>query len=79
MRPTLIVITGATASGKTAVALDVAARLGCHIISADSRQIYRGMPVGTAAPTPAELAAVPHHFVGTLDIGDYYRPRVPMP
>ena len=72
MRPTLIVITGATASGKTAVALDVAARLGCHIISADSRQIYRGMPVGTAAPTPAELAAVPHHFVGTLDIGDYY-------
>jgi len=72
MRPTLIVITGATASGKTSVALDVAERLGCHIISADSRQIYRGMPIGTAAPTPAELARVPHHFVGMLDPDEYY-------
>lgn len=71
-RPTLIVITGATASGKTAVALDIAARLGCDIISADSRQIYHGIPVGTAAPTPAELARVRHHFVGILDLDAYY-------
>lgn len=71
-RPTLIVITGATASGKTAVALDIAARLGCDIISADSRQIYRGIPVGTAAPTPVELARVRHHFVGILDLDAYY-------
>ena len=51
---TLIVITGATASGKTSVALDVAEALGCDIISADSRQIYSGLPIGTAAPTEAE-------------------------
>jgi len=69
---TLIVITGATASGKTSLAIDVAERLGCDIISADSRQIYRGMSIGTASPTPAELARVHHHFIGTLDIGDYY-------
>lgn len=71
-RPTLVVITGATASGKTALALDLAERLGCHIISADSRQVYRDMPVGTAAPTAAELARVPHHFVGTLPLDAYY-------
>lgn len=69
---TLIVITGATASGKTSLAIDVALRLGCDIISADSRQIYRGIPIGTAAPTAAELAAVRHHFVGTLPIEAYY-------
>ncbi len=72
MKPTLIVITGATASGKTSVALDVAERLGCDIISADSRQIYRDIPIGTAAPSPAELARVRHHFVGTLDLDQYY-------
>ena len=69
---TLIVITGATASGKTSLAIDVAQRLGCDIISADSRQIYRGIPIGTAAPTPAELAAVRHHFVGVLPVDAYY-------
>ncbi len=71
-RPTLIVITGATGSGKTALAIEVAQRLGCHIISADSRQIYRGIPIATAAPTPEQLAAVPHHFVGMLDLEEYY-------
>ena len=65
-------MTGATASGKTDVALDVARTLGCDIISADSRQIYRGMPIGTAAPTPAQLAAVRHHLVGILDPDQYY-------
>ncbi len=68
----LIVITGATGSGKSAVALDIARRLGCHIISADSRQIFRGIPIGTAAPTADELAAVPHHFVATLDLDRQY-------
>ncbi|MEF2642700.1 MAG: tRNA (adenosine(37)-N6)-dimethylallyltransferase MiaA [Paramuribaculum sp.] len=71
-RPTLIVITGATGSGKTALAIEVAQRLGCHIISADSRQIYRGIPIATAAPTPEQLAAVHHHFVGMLDLDQYY-------
>lgn len=69
---TLITITGPTGSGKSALAVDVAQRLGCHIISADSRQIYRGIPIGTAAPTAAQLQAVPHHFVGCLDLHDYY-------
>lgn len=69
---TLVVITGPTASGKTALAIEVARRLGCEIISADSRQIYRGMPVGTAAPTAEETAAARHHFVATLDPTAYY-------
>lgn len=69
---TLIVITGATASGKTSVALDVAEALGCDIISADSRQIYAGLPIGTAAPTAAEQARVRHHLVGTLPLDAYY-------
>ncbi|MDE6627852.1 MAG: tRNA (adenosine(37)-N6)-dimethylallyltransferase MiaA [Muribaculaceae bacterium] len=69
---TLIVITGPTASGKTALAVEVARRLGCDIISADSRQIYRGMPIGTAAPTPQETGAARHHFVAMLDPGEYY-------
>ena len=68
----LIVITGATGSGKSAVALDIARRLGCHIISADSRQIFRGIPIGTAAPTADELVAVPHHFVAALDLDRQY-------
>lgn len=69
---TLIVITGPTASGKTGLAIEVAHSLGCDIISADSRQMFRGIEIGTAAPTPAELAQVRHHFVGQLELGDYY-------
>jgi tRNA dimethylallyltransferase len=56
-----LVITGATATGKTAVAVDVARCLGGEIISMDSRQVYRGMDIGTAKPTPAEQGGVPHH------------------
>ncbi len=71
-KPLLIVVTGPTGSGKTDLSIQLADRLGCEIISADSRQLYRGIPIGTATPTPEQLAAVPHHFVGTLDLGDYY-------
>ncbi|MGN0223767.1 MAG: tRNA (adenosine(37)-N6)-dimethylallyltransferase MiaA [Muribaculaceae bacterium] len=71
-QPTLIVITGATASGKSALAIDVAERLGCEIISADSRQLFRDIPIGTAAPTAEQRAAVPHHLVGTLPLDGYY-------
>ncbi len=68
----LIVITGPTASGKTAKAIELAERLGCDIISADSRQMYRGLSIGTAAPAPEDLARVRHHFVHTLELTDHY-------
>lgn len=70
--PTLIVITGPTGSGKSALAVNVAKRLGCDIISADSRQIYRDIPITTAAPSPADLATVRHHFIGTLELDQYF-------
>lgn len=68
----VIVITGPTASGKTALAVEVARRLGCEIISADSRQVYRGMPVVTAVPTEAERRGVVHHLLEILDPDQYY-------
>ena len=58
--PPLVVITGPTASGKTALAIDLAKRFGGEIICADSRTVYRGMDIGTAKPTPSERAQVPH-------------------
>jgi len=69
---TLVVILGPTAVGKTEYALEYAERVGSPIINADSRQLYRDLPIGTAAPTPAQLARIKHYFVGTLDITDYY-------
>lgn len=69
---TLIVVTGPTGSGKTDLAIKLALHYGCHILSADSRQLYRDIPIGTAAPTAEQLALVPHHFVGTLSLEDYY-------
>lgn len=71
-KPTLIVITGPTASGKSALAIDLARRLGTEIISADSRQIYHGVPIVTAMPSPEELAAVPHHLIDMLPLDAYY-------
>lgn len=70
--PTLIVITGATGSGKTELAVNLARRLRCHILSADSRQIYKGMEIGTASPTQQQLDSAPHHFIACLDIDSYY-------
>ena len=62
----LVVLFGATASGKTAAAVRAAQALPIEVVSADSRQIRRGMTIGTAAPTPGELAAVPHQLVGIV-------------
>lgn len=71
-RKTLLVICGPTAIGKTALAIDVAKRLNTEIISADSRQFYREMSIGTAKPAAVELAEVPHHFINNLSIHDHY-------
>ena len=72
MDKTLIVITGPTGVGKTAAAIRLAQRLHCDIINADSRQIYRGIPICTAAPTPQELAAARHHFVAIKNLEENY-------
>ncbi|MDE6383234.1 MAG: tRNA (adenosine(37)-N6)-dimethylallyltransferase MiaA [Paramuribaculum sp.] len=68
----LLVITGPTASGKSALALDLAEKIGCDIISADSRQIYRDIPIVTAAPTADDLSRVCHHFVGVASLDEPY-------
>jgi tRNA dimethylallyltransferase len=68
----LIVIAGPTAVGKTAVAIDIASRLRTEIVSADSRQIYREMNIGTAKPSAAELSTVRHHFIDSHSIGEDY-------
>ena len=61
--PRVLFIVGPTASGKTAASLELASRARVEIVNADSRQVYRGMSIGTGKPTPAELAAVPHHLI----------------
>lgn len=72
MKKTLIVITGPTAVGKTDLCLDIAKYFGIPIINADSRQIYREIKIGTAAPTEEQLQQVRHYFVGTQALTDYY-------
>ncbi|HEY3374132.1 MAG TPA: tRNA (adenosine(37)-N6)-dimethylallyltransferase MiaA [Candidatus Aquicultor sp.] len=63
----LVTVVGPTASGKTAVAISLAQRIGGEIVSADSMQVYRGMDIGTAKATPAEMDAVPHHLIDILN------------
>jgi tRNA dimethylallyltransferase len=68
--PFVAVLAGPTASGKSALALEVARRLGGEIVNADSQQVYRGLDVGTAKPTPAEREAVPHHLLDLVEPGE---------
>ena len=68
----VLILGGPTAGGKTAFAITLAERYDAEIIGADSRQIYRNMPIGTAAPTLADQARVPHHLVGRLDPYERY-------
>jgi len=71
-RKSLLVITGPTAVGKTELSLRLAEQLGCPIINADSRQIYMGIEIGTAAPTAEEMERVKHYFVHTKELDEYY-------
>ena len=68
----VLVITGPTATGKTALGVWLALHLGGEVVSADAMQVYRGMVIGTAAPTAAEMKGVPHHLVGTVDPRENY-------
>lgn len=72
MAKNLLVIIGPTGVGKTELSLRIAESFGSEIVSADSRQLYANLKIGTAAPTPEELQRVPHHFIGTLQLTDYY-------
>lgn len=69
---TLIILLGPTAVGKTELSLRLADRFRSPILSCDSRQLYRDLPIGTAAPTADQLARAKHYFVGTLGLEDYY-------
>ena len=71
-KPLLVVVTGPTASGKTSLAIELACCYGTEIISADSRQIFKDLPIGTAAPSPEERSRAFHHLVGILDLDGYY-------
>lgn len=78
-KPNIIIIAGPTASGKTAISIELAERIGGEIVSADSIQIYRYMDVGSAKPSPEEQRRVPHHLIDIRDpdqdfsAGDYVR------
>lgn len=71
-RPRTVLIAGPTASGKSALALDFAERLGGAVVNADSMQVYRDLRVLTARPSPADAAQVPHHLYGHVDAADAY-------
>lgn len=72
MKKNLIVIAGPTAVGKTALSVELARHFGCPVISADSRQFFKEMSIGTAKPTAAEMQEVPHYFVDHISIHDMY-------
>ncbi|MGH7386776.1 MAG: tRNA (adenosine(37)-N6)-dimethylallyltransferase, partial [Candidatus Rokuibacteriota bacterium] len=71
-RPPLLVLVGPTGVGKTAVAVRLAGQIAMEVVSADSRQVYRGMDIGTGKPTAAERAATPHHLIDIVDPGERY-------
>lgn len=68
----LVILLGPTGVGKTELSLRIAEHFGSPIISSDSRQLYKDLPIGTAAPTPEQMARVKHYMVGTLNLTDYY-------
>lgn len=72
MNKTLVIILGPTGVGKTELSLQIAEHFGTDIISCDSRQFYKDLKIGTAAPTADQLSRVKHHFVGMLELEDYY-------
>ncbi len=72
MKKLLVVIVGPTASGKSALAMQLAIHYGCAIFSADARQFYKEMSIGTAKPSARELSEVPHFFINNLSIADDY-------
>ncbi|GAC1371863.1 MAG: tRNA (adenosine(37)-N6)-dimethylallyltransferase MiaA [Hymenobacter sp.] len=71
-RPVLLTIAGPTAVGKTALCVQLAQQFRTEIVSADSRQFFRELSIGTAKPTPAEMQGVPHHFIDSHSIGEEY-------
>ena len=71
-KPSLLVIVGPTASGKTALAVECAKKFNGEIISADSMQIYKGMSIATAKPTVSEMQGIPHHLIDFLDVTSQY-------
>ncbi|MDB5057692.1 MAG: miaA, partial [Chloroflexi bacterium] len=71
-RPLLLAIGGPTASGKTDLAITLAQRFGGEIVNADSRQVYRGMDIGTAKPTTEQRAATPHHMLDVVSPDEDY-------
>lgn len=72
MKPDILVVCGPTASGKTALAAELALRLDGEVVSADSMQVYRRMDIGTAKPTPGEMRGVPHHMLDVADPWENY-------
>ncbi|MCH7495473.1 MAG: tRNA (adenosine(37)-N6)-dimethylallyltransferase MiaA, partial [Candidatus Marinimicrobia bacterium] len=70
--PKALAIVGPTAVGKTAIGIQVAKELNGEIISADARQLYRGMNVGTAKPSKEDFRSVPHHLIDIADPGEYF-------
>src|SRR5688572_8628805 len=71
-QPVLIVVAGPTAVGKTGTSIQLARHFGTEVVSADARQIFREMSIGTAKPTAEEMGEVPHHFIGSHSIQELY-------
>ena len=72
MPPKIAVVTGPTATGKTRLGAMLAKKLGGEVVSADSMQIYRGMDIGTAKPSPEETLGVPHHMIDVAEPGEAF-------